>query len=198
MTEENIKKTTQEITNLATSNDKINQEIKNLQSQFSLTQSEVQAMLQLAALRKAQTLSTNASTQLIKEQSTTQSFIRSNIHADTLQKTELARGYGMENRFTQDYGASNAQLGNILKKYQVRLAGQDVQTGQLDVDYYKVEKALNVAQKSGNAFGSWVEAFTPWQSGTTETTTNTESYDKRGNQTGSTTSTTYQNRRGRR
>ena len=58
LTEENIKKTTQEITNLATSNDKINQEIKNLQSQFSLTQSEVQAMLQLAALRKAQTLST--------------------------------------------------------------------------------------------------------------------------------------------
>ena len=198
LTEENIKKTTQEITNLVTSNSKINQEIKNLQEQFKLTSSEVSAMLQLAALRKAQTISTYSDTELTREQIKNQSFIRSNVQAETNQKTELARGYAMQNRITQDYGADNAKLNNIYQKYQTRMAGQNVYKGEIDVDFYKINKALNTAENAGGAFGSWVEAFTPWQSGTTETTTNTENYDRRGNHTGSTTSSTYQTRRGKR
>ena len=65
----------------------------------------------------------------------------------------------MQNRFTQDYGDANAKLSTIFKKYQVRLAGQDVYKGSVDVDFYKLDKALNTAQKSGSAFGQYLKPY---------------------------------------
>lgn len=103
LTKENVKKATQEIINLASTDKEINQRISNLIAQKSLTEAETSRVLAGLGLIYAQIINTNASTAnyrqqieesksretLNYEQAKTQGTIRSNLEADILNKSEI-------------------------------------------------------------------------------------------------------------
>lgn len=106
--ESQVQKNLAEVTKIASENAQIKQYIENLKSQKQLTDENINKILVDISVARTQIQNILANTRYTNEQSKNQSFIRSNIQADTISKTELAKGYNQNNYIQSKYGLSTA------------------------------------------------------------------------------------------
>ena len=131
-----VQKNLSEVTKIASENNQIKQYIENLKSQKQLTDENINKILVDISVARAQIQNIYASTRYTNEQSKNQSFIRSNIQADTISKTELAKGYNQNNYIQGKYGLTTAEAQYNLLNNQGQKVFNEVKT--------ELERKLNL------------------------------------------------------
>ena len=84
-----IKRTTQEITNMISQNEKLGAEIDEIVARKNYNEQQTKNLVATIGLIKAQIDSYNAQSSLSRETAKNQKYIRSNIQADTANKSQL-------------------------------------------------------------------------------------------------------------
>ena len=105
-----IKRTTQEITNLVTTNSKLETEINSLVVKMNLDAQQTKNLIATMGLIKAQIDNYNAQTSLSLETAKNQSYIRSNIAAETANKSQLFQAMKRSNAIGEQYDYSDRVL----------------------------------------------------------------------------------------
>lgn len=105
-----IKRTTQEITNLVTTNSKLETEINSLVVKMNLDAQQTKNLIATLGLIKAQIDNYNAQSSLARETAKNQSFIRSNIASDTANKSQLYQSMKRSNAIGDKYDYSDRIL----------------------------------------------------------------------------------------
>lgn len=158
-----IKKSTQEIVNLMTTNQKLQAEINSIIAKTNLDEQSTKNLIASIGLIYAQIKNYQSQTSLNYELAETQKTTRSNIQADTKNKTELYKSLRRGNKvgdefdFKQrdiDYTSSiSAQRQIILKNIQIRK-----ETGLIDskVTAQDIENALNSFTAPAKAVKSYM------------------------------------------
>ena len=129
-----IKLTTQEITNLVTTNSKLEAEINSLVVKMNMDVQQTKNLIATLGLIKAQIDNYNAQASLSRETAKNQSYIRSNISADTANKSQLYQSMKRSNWIGEKYDYSD------------RLLNYDTNARALD---QMIEKTLQI-QKQNN------------------------------------------------
>ena len=129
-----IKRTTQEITNLVTTNSKLETEINSLVTKMNLDVQQTKNLIATMGLIKAQIDNYNAQASLSRETAKNQSYIRSNIAAETANKSQLFQSMKRSNFIGEKYDYSD------------RILNYDTNARALD---QMIEKTLQI-QKQNN------------------------------------------------
>nr|QJB21200.1 MAG: DNA pilot protein [Microvirus sp.] len=110
VSEMDIKRTTQEITNLVTTNSKLETEINALVVKMNLDAQQTKNLIATIGLIKAQIDNYNAQSSLARETAKNQSFIRSNIASDIANKGQLYQSLRRSNAIGEKYDYSDRIL----------------------------------------------------------------------------------------
>lgn len=105
-----IKRTSQEITNLVTTNSKLETEINALVVKMNLDAQQTKNLIATMGLIKAQIDNYNAQSSLTRETAKNQSYIRSNIASDTANKGQLYQSMKRSNAIGDKYDYSDRIL----------------------------------------------------------------------------------------
>ena len=180
-----VQKNLAEVTKIASENQQIKQYIENLKSQKQLNDESINKILVDISVARAQIQNIYANTRYTNEQSKNQSFVRSNIQADTISKTELAKGYNQNNYIQSKYGLSTAEAQYELLNNQGQKVFNEVKTElerklNLQIDTKQKEFKLfidNVLAPADIAKG-YRDIINPFKK------TSTTRYDKNGDYSG--------------
>nr|QJB21194.1 MAG: DNA pilot protein [Microvirus sp.] len=105
-----IKRTTQEITNLVTTNSKLEAEINSIVQKTNLDAQQTKNLIATMGLIKAQIDNYNAQSSLARETAKNQSFIRSNIASEIANKGQLYQSMRRSNAIGEKYDYSDRIL----------------------------------------------------------------------------------------
>jgi len=184
LTNEKVQQTTQEIVNLATSNDKIKQEIDNLVVQKGLNETQIVQLWATVAnikatndLIKAQTANTNADSNLKNEKSKTEGLVRSNLAIDASNKSEVFKKYTRENQVGDKYDMSNAENKYKLNDASAKRAYNLVKASEIgnkmgelkltEQEYINIIRLFESAGAPANTFQQYKDAINPLNGRTT-------------------------------
>lgn len=132
LTNEQVRKTTSEIINLAAQNEEIKGRIDLLASQKQYT--EQQKINLIASLSQIWAIYRNleANTGLLREKTNTERSIQSNIHAETLNKQEQYKAMSRGNAVGEKYDFSNAESASKFNDANAKKALNMVEGSRLD------------------------------------------------------------------
>ena len=170
-----IKRTTQEITNLVTTNSKLEAEINSIVQRTNLDAQQTQNLVATLGLIKAQIDNYNAQSSLTRETAKNQSYIRSNIAADTANKGQLYNSMRRSNWIGDKYDYSDRIL-----NYDTNQRGLDQmiektlqiqkQNNLIDknITAQDLQNSINIITAPAKVVDEYKNAFTPFKS-TTQT-----------------------------
>ena len=161
-------------------------------TQKNYTTQSIQNLLVNAAVGKATIDNLNSQSLLNRENAKTQSYIRSKIHAETINLQETYKMLNRQNYIGNKYDLSNAenQFRYNSKQYDKliqQIYNIQKQNGLMDkqIDAQTFQNIMNYITAPANIFDTYKNAFTPFQSVT-------ETYNNYGKPTGF--SRTYRNK----
>ena len=170
-----IKRTTQEINNLITTNSKLETEINALVVKMNLDAQQTKNLIATMGLIKAQIDNYNAQSSLARETAKNQSFIRSNISADTANKSQLYQSMQRSNRIGEKYDYSDRILNYdtnsralqqmIEKTLQIQKQNQLIDK---NITAQDLENSINIITAPAKVIDAYKNALNPFES-TTET-----------------------------
>lgn len=170
-----IKRTTQEITNLVTTNSKLETEINALVVKMNLDAQQTKNLIATMGLIKAQIDNYNAQSSLARETAKNQSFIRSNISADTANKSQLYQSMKRSNWIGEKYDYSDRILNYdtnaraleqmIEKTLQIQKQNELIDK---NITAQDLQNSINIITAPAKVVDEYKNAFTPFKS-TTQT-----------------------------
>lgn len=170
-----IKRTTQEITNLVTTNSKLETEINSLVVKMNLDAQQTKNLIATMGLIKAQIDNYNAQSSLARETAKNQSFIRSNISADTANKSQLYQSMKRSNDIGEKYDLSDRILNYdtnaraldqmIEKTLQIQKQNKLIDK---NITAQDLQNSINIITAPAKIVDEYKNAFTPFKS-TTQT-----------------------------
>lgn len=170
-----IKRTTQEITNLVTTNSKLETEINALVVKMNLDAQQTKNLIATMGLIKAQIDNYNAQSSLARETAKNQSFIRSNISADTANKGQLYQSMQRSNRIGEKYDYSDRILNydtnaRALQQMIEKTLQIQKQNNLIDknITAQDLQNSINIITAPAKIVDEYKNAFTPFKS-TTQT-----------------------------
>ena len=175
-----IKRTTQEITNMLTQNVKLGAEIDEIISRKNYNEQQTKNLIATIGVIKAQIDNYNAQSSLARETSKNQSYIRSNISADTANKGELYQSMKRSNAIGDKYDYSDRILNYdtnaralqqmVEKTLQIQKQNQLIDK---NITAQELQNTINIITAPAKVVDEYKNAFTPFQSVT-------ETYNKKG------------------
>nr|QJB21188.1 MAG: DNA pilot protein [Microvirus sp.] len=170
-----IKRTTQEITNLVTTNSKLETEINALVVKMNLDAQQTKNLIATMGLIKAQIDNYNAQSSLARETAKNQSYIRSNISADTANKSQLYQSMKRSNYIGEKYDYSDRILNYdtnaraldqmIEKTLQIQKQNDLIDK---NITAQDLQNSINIITAPAKVVDEYKNAFTPFKS-TTQT-----------------------------
>lgn len=170
-----IKRTTQEITNLVTTNAKLEAEINAIVVKMNLDAQQTKNLIATMGLIKAQIDNYNAQSSLARETAKNQSFIRSNISADTANKSQLYQSMKRANWIGDKYDYSDRILNYdtnaraldqmIEKTLQIQKQNELIDK---NITAQDLQNSINIITAPAKIVDEYKNAFTPFKS-TTQT-----------------------------
>lgn len=170
-----IKRTTQEITNMITQNVKLGAEIDEIISRKNYNEQQTKNLIATIGLIKAQIDNYNAQSSLARETSKNQSFIRSNISADTANKGQLyqsmRRGNWIGDKYDYsdrilNYDTNQRALDQLIEKtLQIQKQNNLIDK---NITAQELQNTINIITAPAKVVDEYKNAFTPFKS-TTET-----------------------------
>lgn len=170
-----IKRTTQEITNLVTTNSKLETEINSLVVKMNLDVQQTKNLIATMGLIKAQIDNYNAQSSLAFETAKNQSYIRSNIAADTANKGQLYQSMKRSNWIGEKYDYSDRILNYntnaraldqmIEKTLQIQKQNELIDK---NITAQDLQNSINIITAPAKVVDEYKNAFTPFKS-TTQT-----------------------------
>lgn len=170
-----IKRTTQEITNLVTTNSKLESEINALVVKMNLDAQQTKNLIATMGLIKAQVDNYNAQSSLARETAKNQSFIRSNIASDTANKGQLYQSMKRSNAIGDKYDYSDRILNydtnsRALQQMIEKTLQIQKQNNLIDknITAQDLQNTINIITAPAKIVDEYKNAVTPFKS-TTET-----------------------------
>ena len=175
-----IKRTTQEITNMITQNVKLGAEIDEIISRKNYNEQQTKNLIATIGLIKAQIDNYNAQSSLARETAKNQSYIRSNIAAETANKGELYKSMRRSNWIGDKYDYSdrilnydtNARALDQLIEKTLQIQKQNDLIDK-NITAQELQNTINIITAPAKVVDEYKNAFTPFQSVT-------ETYNKKG------------------
>lgn len=187
-----IKRTTQEITNLITTNAKLEAEINSLVVKMNLDAQQTKNLIATMGLIKAQIDNYNAQASLARETAKNQLYIRSNIAADTANKSQLYQSMRRANAIGEKYDLSDRVLNydtnaRALQQLIERTLQIQKENKLIDknITAKDLQNTIDIITAPAKVVDEYKNAFTPFKS-------ITETFNADGYQTGF--SRTYRNK----
>ena len=187
-----IKRTTQEITNMITQNVKLGAEIDEIVTRKNYNEQQTRNLIATIGLIKAQIDNYNAQSSLSRETAKNQKYIRSNIQADTANKSQLYQSMSRSNRIGEKYDYSDRILNydsnqRALDQMIEKTLQIQKQNNLIDknITAQELQNTINIITAPAKIIDTYKNSFTPFESVT-------ESYNGAGYQTGF--SRTYRNK----
>lgn len=166
-----IKRTTQEITNLVTTNSKLETEINALVVKMNLDAQQTQNLVATLGLIKAQIDNYNAQSSLARETAKNQSYIRSNIAADTSNKGQLYESMRRSNAIGEKYDYSDRILNydtnaRALQQMIEKTLQIQKQNNLIDknITAQDLQNTINIITAPAKVVDEYKNAFTPFKS----------------------------------
>ena len=170
-----IKRTTQEITNMITQNVKLGAEIDEIVTRKNYNEQQTKNLIATIGLIKAQIDNYNAQSSLSRETAKNQKYIRSNIASDTANKGQLYNSMRRSNWIGDKYDYSDRilnydtnqrQLDNLIE----RTLQVQKQNNLIDknITAQELQNTINVITAPAKVVDEYKNAFTPFKS-TTQT-----------------------------
>ena len=170
-----IKRTTQEITNMISQNEKLGAEIDEIVARKNYNEQQTKNLVATIGLIKAQIDNYNAQASLSRETAKNQSYIRSNIHADTANKGELYNSLRRGNRIGEKYDYSDRILNydtnsRALQQMIEKTLQIQKQNNLIDknITAQELQNSINIITAPAKIVDEYKNAFTPYKS-TTQT-----------------------------
>lgn len=170
-----IKRTTQEITNLVTTNTKLETEINSLVVKMNLDAQQTKNLIATMGLIKAQIDNYNAQSSLARETAKNQSYIRSNISADTANKSQLYQSMKRSNAIGEKYDYSDRILNydtnaRALQQMIEKTVQIQKQNNLIDknITAQDLQNSINIITAPAKIVDEYKNALTPFKS-TTQT-----------------------------
>ncbi len=179
-----IKRTTQEITNMISQNVKLGAEIDEIVSRKNFNEQQTKNLIATIGLIKAQIDNYNAQSSLARETAKNQSFIRSNIASDTANKGQIYQSMRRANAIGDKYDYSDRILNYdtnsralqqlIEKTLQIQKQNQLIDK---NITAQDLQNTINIITAPAKIVDEYKNAFTPYKS-------TTETFDAEGYSTG--------------
>ena len=170
-----IKRTTQEITNLITQNVKLGAEIDEIVARKNYNEQQTKNLVATIGLIKAQIDNYNAQSSLSRETAKNQKYIRSNIQADTANKSQLYQSMKRSNWIGDKYDYSDRILNydtnqRALDQMVERTLQIQKQNDLIDknITAQELQNIINIITVPAKVVDEYKNAFTPYKS-TTQT-----------------------------
>ena len=170
-----IKRTTQEITNLVTTNSKLEAEINSIVQRTNLDAQQTKNLVATLGLIKAQIDNYNAQSSLARETAKNQSYIRSNISADTANKGQLYNSMRRSNAIGDKYDYSDRILNydtnaRALQQLIEKTLQIQKQNNLIDknITAQELQNSINIITAPAKIVDEYKNALTPFKS-TTQT-----------------------------
>lgn len=170
-----IKRTSQEITNLVTTNSKLETEINALVVKMNLDAQQTKNLIATMGLIKAQIDNYNAQSSLTRETAKNQSYIRSNIASDTANKGQLYQSLRRSNAIGDKYDYSDRILNydtnaRALQQMVEKTLQIQKQNNLIDknITAQDLQNSINIITAPAKIVDEYKNAVTPFKS-TTET-----------------------------
>ena len=180
-----IKRTTQEITNMISQNEKLGAEIDEIVSRKNYNEQQTRNLVATIGLIKAQIDNYNAQASLSRETAKNQKYIRSNIQADTANKGQLYNSLRRGNWIGDKYDYSDRILNydtnaRALQQMIEKTLQIQKQNDLIDknITAQELQNTINIITAPAKIIDTYKNSFTPFGSVT-------ESYNGAGYQTGS-------------
>ena len=187
-----IKRATQEITNMITQNVKLGAEIDEIVSRKNYNEQQTKNLIATIGLIKAQIDNYNAQSSLARETAKNQSYIRSNIASDTANKGQLYQSMKRSNAIGEKYDYSDRILNydtnaRALQQMLEKTLQIQKQNNLIDknITAQDLQNSINIITAPAKIVDEYKNALTPFKS-------TTETYNADGYQTGF--SRTYRNK----
>ena len=166
-----IKRTTQEITNMISHNVKLGAEIDEIISRKNYNEQQTKNLIATIGLIKAQIDNYNAQSSLARETAKNQSYIRSNIAADTANKGQLYQSMRRSNWIGDKYDYSDRILNYdtnsraldqlIEKTLQIQKQNELIDK---NITAQDLQNAINIITAPAKVVDQYKNAFTPYKS----------------------------------
>ena len=170
-----IKRTTQEITNMITQNVKLSAEIDEIVTRKNYNEQQTKNLVATIGLIKAQIDNYNAQSSLSRETAKNQKYIRSNIQADTANKSQLYQSMKRSNWIGDKYDYSDRILNydsnqRALDQMVERTLQIQKQNNLIDknITAQELQNTINIITAPAKVVDEYKNAFTPYKS-TTQT-----------------------------
>ena len=170
-----IKRTTQEITNMISQNEKLGAEIDEIVARKNYNEQQTKNLVATIGLIKAQIDSYNAQSSLSRETAKNQKYIRSNIQADTANKSQLYQSMKRSNWIGDKYDYSDRILNydtnqRALDQMVERTLQIQKQNDLIDknITAQELQNSINIITALAKIVDEYKNAFTPYKS-TTQT-----------------------------
>ena len=170
-----IKRTTQEITNMITQNVKLGAEIDEIVTRKNYNEQQTKNLVATIGLIKAQIDNYNAQSSLSRETAKNQKYIRSNIMADTANKGQLYNSMRRTNAIGEKYDYSDRILNydtnsRALQQMVEKTLQIQKQNNLIDknITAQELQNTINIITAPAKVVDEYKNAFTPYKS-TTQT-----------------------------
>ena len=170
-----IKRTTQEITNMITQNVKLGAEIDEIVTRKNYNEQQTRNLIATIGLIKAQIDNYNAQASLSRETAKNQKYIRSNIQADTANKSQLYQSMKRSNWIGDKYDYSDRILNydtnqRALDQMVERTLQIQKQNNLIDknITAQELQNTINIITAPAKVVNEYKNAVTPFKS-TTQT-----------------------------
>ena len=175
VSEMDIKRTTQEITNMITQNVKLGAEIDEIVTRKNYNEQQTRNLIATIGLIKAQIDNYNAQSSLSRETAKNQKYIRSNIQADTANKGQLYNSMRRSNWIGDKYDYSDRILNydsnqRALDQMIEKTLQIQKQNNLIDknITAQELQNTINIITAPAKIVDEYKNAFTPFKS-TTQT-----------------------------
>lgn len=170
-----IKRTTQEITNMISQNVKLGAEIDEIVTRKNYNEQQTKNLIATIGLIKAQIDNYNAQSSLARETAKNQSYIRSNIAADIANKGQLYESLRRSNWIGDKYDYSDRMLNydtnaRALQQMVEKTLQIQKQNELIDknITAQELQNTINIITGPARVVDEYKNAFTPFKS-TTQT-----------------------------
>ena len=170
-----IKRTTQEITNMISQNEKLGAEIDEIVARKNYNEQQTKNLVATIGLIKAQIDNYNAQSSLSRETAKNQKYIRSNIQSDTANKSQLYQSMKRSNWIGDKYDYSDRILNydtnqRALDQMVERTLQIQKQNNLIDknITAQELQNSINIITLPAKVVDEYKNAFTPYKS-TTQT-----------------------------
>lgn len=178
LTQSTVDKQRQEIINLISTNDSINQGISESINRMALNDAQKAQYIANLAVISATAKNINANTALTNEKTKTEATYRSNIEADTQNKGEQLRSMQRGNYYGEKYDGSNQESNMQINSADAKRAVQLFQNSQREGDILKekvttqqYQNDLMLLEMAGKSVEITKQVVNPLRKPTSTTTT---------------------------